>query len=336
MVCNQPSDCFQHSVPSHKVSFVNIVLRYGSDLEVSPVWKQLSKRIIKALPNSLSNADVTFRPDNRYRTITDLQGTGAAQKGRFRLQNIPVSNPPGNPKVLLLSDQAYLVSELDQRVTQVMNGGRNARAYRVQQDPNKRVADCRYLVDLVAPDNSANPLPAKAAGQDMFLFTNRALLEAHIRETMQLLQGRPAEGMHVVEHLLLRPVDDSTTVLAPVAFPGAGGEVFIPDPHSFQVSIFLPGWAPRFQDPEFRVVVERVLRRELPAHVFPYIYWVELDVNQQVPAEFTAFETAWRNWLEKQFTADRPAAQDQLVSTINQLVVAPVVTPTYRHQPFVL
>ena len=73
-----------------------------------------------------------------------------------------------------------------------------------------------------------------------------------------------AEGMHVVEHVLLR----HDKGLEPVRFKGLR-DAMILEPHSFQVSIFLPGWAPRFDDDEFRVVVERVLRSELPAHVDP-------------------------------------------------------------------
>lgn len=266
----------------------------------------------------------------RYRETTNLQGSGASQKGQFRLLNAPVGAP--TPKILLTSDKAYLVSEMNDRLAELTNGASDARAYQVQQDPDKRAATARYTFELVAPGVvPPKPLPAKAPG----MFDNRALLEAHIRETMHLLQGRPAEGMHVVEHILLRPVDGVSEMLAPVVIEGGG--ILIPEPHEFQVSIFLPSWAPRFQDPEFQAVVERTLRSELPAHVFPYIYWVKLDGNGQVPALFTAFETAWRNWLEKQFTVDRPTAQDQLVVAINQLVASKdAVEAAHRYQPFVL
>ncbi|MBK9337428.1 MAG: hypothetical protein IPM98_13015 [Lewinellaceae bacterium] len=208
-----------------------------------------------------------------------------------------------------------------------MNSGRFARAYTVQQDPDTRAAAPGYTFTLETRDNNNTVQHAVPPAN----FTNRALLEAHIRETMHILQGRPAEGMHLVEHILLRPQPDAVQALAPVAFSGGGQEPFILEPYACQVSIFLPGWAPRFQDPEFRVVVERVLRSELPAHIFPYIYWVNLNEQQQIPAEFIAFETAWRNWLEHRTAGNR----NVLVDAVNVLVASEhAVQPAYRYQPF--
>jgi len=275
----------------------------------------------------------------RYRSTTDVQGTGANQKGRFRIQNIPVGSALGTPKTLLVSDKAYLLTELDARFSEVSMAGRNAGTYWPQQDSDTKATTSRYNFILAEPkkdqpDQPGTPLPAK--GPDEF-FTNRALLEAHIQETMHLLQGRPAEGMHLVEHVLLRPFDGVSQVLQPgiIKINDVDVEAFIPDPYAFQLSIFLPGWAPRFQDPGFRGVVERRLREELPAHIFPWMYWVNLNPDTGlVPAEFTAFETAWRKWLEKQFSNERAAALDQLVLAMNQLVVSPYVTLAYRYQPF--
>lgn len=148
-----------------------------------------------------------------------------------------------------------------------------------------------------------------------------------IRDALHFFQGRQTEGMHVVEHILLRQAGD---LLAPVIFPETGSEPFIPDPYPYQVSIFLPGWAPRFQQPEFRIVVERVLRSELPAHIFPYIFWIELDDQGAVPTEFTVFETAWKNWLEQ------PGGErlDDLLDAMNLLRTSPHAQLVSHYQNF--
>jgi len=170
-------------------------------------------------------------------------------------------------------------------------------------------------------------------------FSGRGLCYAAIRDALHLFQGRLTEGMHLVEHLLLR---DSGKALEPVVLPGSGQDAFILDPYPYQISIFLPGWAPRFENPEFRIVVERVLRHELPAHIFPYIYWVELNGQGEVPTEFIAFEAAWRTFLEERSDVNQGA----LVDAIHTLLAPDPdpdpdnpdkllhVTPAYRYQPF--
>lgn len=62
------------------------------------------------------------------------------------------------------------------------------------------------------------------------------------------------------------------------------------DPYSFRVSVVLPCWVKRFRDKSYRNLVEKTIRRELPAHVHPRIYW--LGVN-----EMRRFEQAFSGWL---------------------------------------
>ena len=258
-----------------------------------------------------------------YVEVTDKQGAGNNQTGKFKLWSAPVGQPGAKP--LLVSDKPHSIS----LVGEILKIGCTASAYQAKQDLYTRTAGLRYSLELIKPGvEPVELLPAKAPE----LFANRALLEAHIRDTMHLLQGRPAEGMHVVEHVLLR----HDKGLEPVRFKGLR-DAMILEPHSFQVSIFLPGWAPRFTDREFRVVVERVLRSELPAHVFPYIYWVELDRTLEtpinppiIPAVFIAFETAWKTWLENRSDDNLR----KLVDDMNQLVASDHAVQAYQYEPF--
>jgi hypothetical protein len=121
-----------------------------------------------------------------------------------------------------------------------------------------------------------------------------------------------SEGLHLVEHILLRPRcnpedcqcpqyskrcdgktdchfewsdpdEDPCTDDTPVCFePGA-------DPYSFIATVVLPAWPARFRKKENRVLLENILYREVPAHVLLRILWL-------APADFCCFETQYKNW----------------------------------------
>ena len=46
------------------------------------------------------------------------------------------------------------------------------------------------------------------------------------------------------------------------------------DPFSYQVTIIFPGYTSRFSNIDFRIFMEDLIRRELPAHILPRICWV--------------------------------------------------------------
>lgn len=134
------------------------------------------------------------------------------------------------------------------------------------------------------------------------------------------------EGMHLVEHLLLRPRfgenelsdDDKKSLLLPTYLirneedkePEIEIKGFDPtddddsfddyimgaDPYSFWLTVVLPHWSARFRDLDFRDFFEGTLRREAPAHIGLNIVWV-------TPNEMQKFEKVWRKWLE---VADDP------------------------------
>lgn len=132
------------------------------------------------------------------------------------------------------------------------------------------------------------------------------------------------EGMHVVEHILLRPrVEDDCQCLLPVKpeplcrLPWeeevVGYDVdpedavfkttVVPftDPYSFVATIVLPGWPVRFRNTSTRAMMENLLRKEAPAHVLLNILWLR-------PRSFCEFETLYRRWL--QHLACKPVCGD--------------------------
>lgn len=128
-----------------------------------------------------------------------------------------------------------------------------------------------------------------------------------------------SEGLHVVEHILLRPrcEEDCNCDYLPQSCYNQlatnregnichfewkpGGEpdpcapedpiCFTPgcDPYSFIATIALPAWPQRFRSQENRHVMEKLLQKEAPSHVLLRILWL-------APRDFCCFEYYFKNW----------------------------------------
>ncbi len=90
-----------------------------------------------------------------------------------------------------------------------------------------------------------------------------------------------AEGVHVVEHLLLRPLAKNQP------FPGIDDDFF-----SLRISVVFPSYTARFSNPEFRRLSKETVRINAPAHVSTDFFW--LDFQQMLK-----FEILYHDWLEK-------------------------------------
>ncbi len=165
-----------------------------------------------------------------------------------------------------------------------------------------------------------------------------------------------AEGLHLVEHILLRPkmpeqalirdncpdcchaefLPPETTTQAACAPPDklaaqqtdpdselpAGTEVYVPgaDPYSFWATVVLPYWPERFQNINFRNFFEDTLRREAPAHVALRICWLD-------PKQMQWFEYHYRQWLTAQAGEGDCLIDDALRALIDSLARLTTVYP---------
>ena len=107
------------------------------------------------------------------------------------------------------------------------------------------------------------------------------------------------EGMHLVEHLLLRPlpINDAIdyTDLLEGFFPlcielNPDCDCPTTDYYSFRLSIVLPYWTERFRNMDFRQFTEDTIHRETPAHIFPKFCWVSMY-------DMFRLETAYNEWF---------------------------------------
>lgn len=118
-----------------------------------------------------------------------------------------------------------------------------------------------------------------------------------------------SEGLHVVEHILLRPhcdedcncgqydrYCDETGCEFEWQLPedpcvDVKNICFVPgtDPYSFIATIVLPAWPERFRKKENRDLVEHIIYREAPAHILIRILWLS-------PHDFCCFECQYKKW----------------------------------------
>lgn len=139
------------------------------------------------------------------------------------------------------------------------------------------------------------------------------------------------EGIFLVEHLLLKPTVKDYKLMGGIGCMSIEGtfrvmydleendyakdsvqyseafmssceedcEIDVFDPYSYRISIVLPGFAYRFQDPDFRRYAETVIRQEIPAHILAKICWVGDRLSEKLTAQndLSEFEVAFKKYL---------------------------------------
>jgi hypothetical protein len=153
-------------------------------------------------------------------------------------------------------------------------------------------------------------------------FATEAEAASEISELVAFMKEvKPAEGIYLIEHLLLRPDEAKDYAIGPDLFlPVCDCDDCEPlDPYSFRVSVVLPGWTERFSNMDFRRFMEDLIRRELPAHVLARICWigypsgkVDNDKNEMVQ-----LERAWKAFLD---TISDKTQNRQIIIDLNNIL----------------
>lgn len=113
-----------------------------------------------------------------------------------------------------------------------------------------------------------------------------AVQHAHRLQQKIIQINIDSEGFYTLEHLLLRPRGDVPKPTAPDEFLQS------------RVSLILPNWTARFSNPRFRHWVERTVAEQMPAHVFPHIYWLSLPEMEAFEACYIPWRQALQDWLK--------------------------------------
>ncbi len=90
-----------------------------------------------------------------------------------------------------------------------------------------------------------------------------------------------SEGLHVVEHILLRPRGTHNRE------DGVPADFF-----PFRVSVLFPAWTARCGDQNFRRLAEETVQRNCPAHILAECHWLRFD-------RMAAFEQLYTSWTTR-------------------------------------
>lgn len=108
-----------------------------------------------------------------------------------------------------------------------------------------------------------------------------------------------SEGLHIVEHVLLRPRGAQT---------GASPSEADSDFFNHRISVVFPGWSGRFHDSEFRKLAEETVCMNAPAHLLPDFYWLDF-------VQMCDFESRLHGWLHALRASPQDAAAIDAAST---------------------
>lgn len=134
-----------------------------------------------------------------------------------------------------------------------------------------------------------------------------ATVQAALALRHRFLQlNRESEGLHLVEHILLRP--GGNVWRETIGLPAEE------DFYSCRVSLLFPAWSTRCYDTSFRVVAEETVALNLPAHLYAEFYWLEFQTMCE-------FEILHQNWLQLQQHEERSeqALDDAAVAMVRFL-----------------
>lgn len=147
---------------------------------------------------------------------------------------------------------------------------------RAAVDPGRFRHDEAGRLRLIA-DNDSDWVIADGMDEDVAL---RLARELHAAACLLQADG---EGLHLVEHLLLRPVGAPTP---------EGSQVPALTDADRRISVVLAGWTARGRDERFRMLAAQALEREAPAHLRCELVW--LDAR-----DLLTFEHRWVRWLDQ-------------------------------------
>ncbi len=131
-----------------------------------------------------------------------------------------------------------------------------------------------------------------------------------------------AEGMLLIEHLLLRPRTE-TYKLMQVCLDQDCEFCGEEDPYTFRASVYLPYWTDQFNNLNFRTYFENMIRTEAPAHIMLNVCWISNEQMRDLETKYKRWVTALANFTHDPQRVVKASefriANDQLVQLLPTL-----------------
>jgi len=155
------------------------------------------------------------------------------------------------------------------------------------------VSLARYSVGSLAPDIDYQ-MVFKSDKEKDWWYIGRNETRKKAENSLRLLHrfllhlNIESEGLHLIEHLMLRPQTGGIHSALP--------DVNQPEFYSSRISVVFPSWTARCHDPRFRNLVDDSVRINCPAHLYADIYWFDFETMYQ-------FEGLYKSWLDANHSA---------------------------------
>ncbi len=172
-------------------------------------------------------------------------------------------------------------------------------------------------------------------------FDSKEEAKAKVEELSEYIFHNVAdEGMFVFEHILLLPDRDDEKAdkkFMQICMDRHCKQCQPADPYSLRLTVVLPGWLRRFSNLYFRQYAERVIRKEVPAHILCRICWIG-NTTEDEHGEITTdggqmaqLETLYKKWLTKKMkTPDDQSDNEHLKPLVDLLHDLETVYPAGR------
>lgn len=154
----------------------------------------------------------------------------------------------------------------------------------VLEETNYNIQNSGTEFSITVTDNAGNTLAISNA------FSSDINAEDSINQFINEFNKEcDNEGLHLVEHILLRP-RNKQFALAPVCLDPNCDFCGEQDPYSYRISVVLPYWPEHLRSLAFRNYFENMIRMESPAHTTVKVCWVNNSALHD-------FEIAYQSWI---------------------------------------
>jgi hypothetical protein len=166
-------------------------------------------------------------------------------------------------------------------------------------------------IEIIGADNK---VLARTAGD----YNTKSSAEKAIKQfVFEFSEACPdAEGMLLIEHLLLRP-RTSDYKLMHVCLDKDCEFCGEEDPYTYRASVFLPYWTEQFNNMNFRSYFENMIRTEAPAHIMLKVCWISNEQMCQLELDYKRWINALAYYTHTPLDVDRgielKEANDNLV-----------------------
>lgn len=137
------------------------------------------------------------------------------------------------------------------------------------------------------------------------------------------------EGFFLFEHILFRPDredEDADQKFMYICMDSECKQCQPSDPYSLRLTIVFPGWTRRFSNMYFREYAEKLIRREVPAHILCRICWIGNTIEKEdgelstEDGPMQQLQDLYKKWLTKKMESPENQQENEFLKPLVDLL----------------